>query len=302
MKRNALTLVVGVLLLIIFGTLLFCYQLRVTEMAMVTTFGRASKPVFEPGFHVRLPWPIQSVYKFDKRIQNFEGKFEQTSTRDKRPLLVLLYVGWTIADPELFFTSFQNGEISAAEPALESLVRTKQHEVVGQHPFSDFVSTDTNKLKFLQIEKELKDAITAQAKSSYGIEIRFVGIKQLSLPESITQKVFDQMQSERQTEVLRLQGEGESQAKNIRSAADRELSEILANAEAEAIRIRGQGMAEAAKSYSILQQNPELAIFLLKLNALELTLKERSTLILDQRTPPFDLLQGVPSPVKTDTK
>lgn len=215
---------------------------------------------------------------------------------------MLLYVGWTISDPQLFFTSFQDGAISAAEPALDSLVRTKKHEVVGQHPFSDFVSTDTNKLKFLQIEKELKDAISAQAKNSYGIDIRFVGIKQLALPESITQKVFDQMQSERQTEVLRLQGEGESQAKNIKSAADRELSEILANAEAEAIRIRGQGVAEATKSFSILQQNPELAIFLLKLNALELTLKERSTLILDQRTPPFDLLQGLTLPVKPETK
>lgn len=296
MKRNSITLVVGSLLLIVFVFLLFCYQVRVTEIAVVTTFGKASHPSFEPGLKFRWPWPIQSVYKFDKRIQSFEGKFEQTSTRDKRPLLVLLYVGWTVSDPELFFTSFRDGAVSAAEPALESLVRTKKHEIVGQHPFSDFVSTDTNKLKFLQIEKELKEAIAGAAKSNYGIDIRFVGIKQLALPESITQKVFDQMQSERQTEVLRLQGEGEAQAKNIRSAADRELNEALAKAEGEATRIRGEGVAEATKSFAILQQNPDLAIFLLKLTALEQTLKERSTLILDQKTPPFDLFLFTPLP------
>jgi hypothetical protein len=43
----------------------------------------------------------------------------------------------------------------------------------------------------------------------------------------------------------------------------------------------------------VFQQNPELANFLLRLNALEQSLKERSTLIFDQRTPPFDLFSGI---------
>ena len=50
---------------------------------------------------------------------------------------------------------------------------------------------------------------------------------------------------------------------------------------------------EAAKSFEISKDHPELMVLLLKLNALEATLKERSTLILDERTPPFDLLRGV---------
>ena len=51
------------------------------------------------------------------------------------------------------------------------------------------------------------------------------------------------------------------------------------------------GEKEAAKHYAVFEQNPELANFLLKLNGLELFLKDRTTLILDQGTPPIDLLR-----------
>ena len=64
------------------------------------------------------------------------------------------------------------------------------------------------------------------------------------------------------------------------------------DADGQAITIRGKGEAEAAKSLAVFQQNPNLANFLFRLNALESSLKERSTLIFDARTPPFDLFNG----------
>ena len=56
--------------------------------------------------------------------------------------------------------------------------------------------------------------------------------------------------------------------------------------------------AEAAKAYKTLEQNPELAVFLQKLASMEQVSKERATLILDQNTPPFDLLRGTNSIVR----
>ena len=50
--------------------------------------------------------------------------------------------------------------------------------------------------------------------------------------------------------------------------------------------------AEAAKSFAVFQKNPDLANFLLNLNAMELSLKSRATLIFDQHTQPFNLFQG----------
>ena len=126
----------------------------------------------------------------------------------------------------------------------------------------------------------------------YGIEIRFVGIKQLGLPESISAKVFERMREERQQLVKKFTGEGEAEAIRIRAEAERARQEILSKAEAEATVIRGQADAEAAKSLAVFEQNPKLANFLLELKALEVSMKDRSTVILDQQTPPFNLLRG----------
>ena len=61
--------------------------------------------------------------------------------------------------------------------------------------------------------------------------------------------------------------------------------------------IRAEGEAEAAKSYAVFQQNPALAAFLRKLEALETTLKTRSTVVLGADTPPYDLLKSTtPAP------
>ncbi|MDB6040115.1 MAG: hypothetical protein JWM99_3956 [Verrucomicrobiales bacterium] len=290
MRRNSLTLVVGALLLIIFLLLLFTFQVRQTEVAVVTTFGKPTRFIDQPGLKFKWPQPIQRVYPFDKRIQNFEDRFEQVLTSDNYNVLVNVYAGWTIVNPQIFFSSFPAGTAVAAEPALGAMIESAKNAAVGRHPFTDFVSTDPKQLKFVQIEDEMLNAVKADALAKYGIGIQFLRIKRLGLPESVTQKVFDRMQAERGREVERLKAQGDAEAMNIRSAADRDRAEILAKAESEATAIRGQGDAEAAKSFAAFEQNPTLAVFLLKLKALEQTLKDRSTLILDERTSPFDLL------------
>jgi membrane protease subunit HflC len=101
------------------------------------------------------------------------------------------------------------------------------------------------------------------------------------------------MTSERAVLISKSQYEGEAEAQKIRSSAERRAAEMRANAEGQATQIRGKGEAEAAKSLAVFQQNPELANFIFRLNALEGALKERSVLIFDRHTPPFDLFYGV---------
>ena len=290
MKRNALTHTVGLVVLAIFVAMLCTFQVRQTEVVVVTTFDKPNDPITEPGLYAKWPRPIQRVYRFDKRIQNFEDNFEETLTRDNYNLLTMVYVGWSISDPKLFFNSFPSGEAEAAEPSLKGLIRSAKNAVMGQYVFSDFISTDPKQLKFVEVENKMLGQVKEAALSKYGINVQFLGIKKLGLPESVTTKVFDRMAAERQREVERLKAMGEAEAMKVRSAADRDRNEILAKAEATATAIRGQADAEAAKSFEIFKSSPDLAIFLLKLTALEQTLKERATLILDERTPPFDLL------------
>jgi membrane protease subunit HflC len=293
MKRN-LTILVGALLIVIFVLLLFVFQVRTTEVAVVTTFGKATRPIIEPGPYLKWPWPIQNVTHFDKRIHNFESKFEQVLTPDGYSLLIMVYIGWNISQPDVFFPRF-NGSIPQAEENLEGLVRNAYSGVVGKHPFSHFISTDEKELKFVDIEQEMLKRIQDDAKASgYGIDIKFLGIKKLGLPESVTQLVFERMQSERKLKENAIKFEGERLAENIRSSANLASAKILAEADSEATRIRSLGELQALKSYEVFQQNPELASFLLKLTGLELFLKDRTTLILDEGTPPLDLLKVQP--------
>jgi membrane protease subunit HflC len=292
MKRNPLTLAIGAVLLLIFVLLLFCFQVRKGEVALVTTFGKATRQA-GPGAHLKWPWPIQQVHKFDQRIQNLESKFEQVQTSDEFNLLVSVYVGWRISDAELFFKRFGDSP-AKAEGSVVDLLRNTYSGILGRHPFSHFVSTDEKELKFGEIEQAWLDKLQADVRTNnYGVAVEFLGIKKLGLPESVTESVFDQMRKERQLQTTKIQSEGERQASDIKSAADADAAKTLADADAQATRIRAQGESEAAKTFETFKQEPDLANFILRLGALEAFLKEKTTLVLDTQTSPLDLLKGV---------
>jgi membrane protease subunit HflC len=297
MKRNVMTIVIGAVLIVIFALLLFVFQVRQSEVAVVTTFGKpTAQPYDKPGAYSKWPWPIQKVYKFDQRVQNFEDRFSQNLTADNNNLLVMVYVGWKISDARAFFPKFAGGSTVAAQSMLESMLRSAKSAAVGKHPLSDFVNADAKQLKFDAIETEIEQAVQSQLQTNHcGIEIAFLGIKKLGLPENVTETVFQRMTSERQILISRFQYEGEAEAQKIKSAADRQAAETIANADAAATRIRGEGEAEAARVLPVFQQNPELANFLLRISALQQSLNQRATLIFDERTPPFDLFQHLPT-------
>ena len=297
MKRNLLTIIIGALLVVIFALLLFTFQVRQSEVAVLTTFGKpAANNLDQPNLYFKWPWPIQQVYRFDQRVQNFEDKYSENLTADNTMLLTSVYVGWKISDAKEFFPKFAGGSVEAAQRQLETMLRSAKAAVIGKHNLSDFVNADPKQLKLEAIEDEIKTAVQGElASQNYGIAIDFLGIKKLGLPESVTQTVFDRMKSERTVLISEAQFKGEAEATKIKSAAERQAADVIANAQADATRIEGAGVAEAAKTLSVFQQNPELAIFQLQLQALKNSLNQKSTLIFDERTPPFSLFQNLPA-------
>lgn len=293
MKRNLITLLTAAVLIVIFVLLLFTFQVRQSQVAVVTTFGRTTG-VYPPGLHLRWPWPIQQVYKFDQRIQTFTDRFsEGLLTKDNITLITSVYVGWKIANATNFLNSFPNGSIEAAQSQLQSILTSAKMAVVGNHPLADFVNADLKQLKFDQIQDQIEQTVQTELQTNnYGIQVEFLGMAKLGLPESVTEAVFARMKSERQVLISQAQNEGRAEAIKIRANADRQANETLANAEAQAKQIEGQGVAEAAKTLPIFQENPELAVFMLRIKALQDSLNQKSVLIFDQRTPPFDLFKG----------
>jgi len=297
MKKNLITIVIAAVLVVIFALLLFTFQVRQSEVAVLTTFGKpAANNIDQPNLYFKWPWPIQQVYRFDQRVQNFEDKYSENLTSDNTMLLTSVYVGWRISDAKEFFPKFAGGSVEAAQRQLETMLRSAKAAVIGKHNLSDFVNADTKQLKLESIEDEIKAAVQGElASQNYGISIEFLGVKKLGLPESVTQPVFDRMKSERTVLISEAQFKGEAEATKIKSAAERQAADVIANAQADATRIEGAGVAEAAKTLSVFQQNPELAIFQLQLQALKSSLNQKSTLIFDERTPPFSLFQNLPA-------
>ena len=314
MKKNQIntSLIIGTFLVIIFGFMLFTFQVREGEVAIKTRFGKAvlyddlyvegdtlpdgkavgdvktKKADIGPGLHPRLPWPVHDVHIFDKRIQSSEWAFEQTGTSNAQPILIKVFVTWKISDALKFFDKF-SGDKAKADAVLEGKVRSAQNSVIGEYAFNNLVSTNKEELKLDEIEEKMKTRVADDSKDN-GIEIIMVGIKRLGIPESVTGAVFERMKAERQAEIQKIEAEGERQATEIKAKADLEANKILAQARAEAIQISGEAEAQAAKYYEVFKQNPELANFLFQRKALEGLLKENSTLILDPNTPPFNLL------------
>lgn len=296
MKKNAITLIIAALLLVIFVLLLFTFQVRQSEEVVVSTFLKPTDTITNAGLYVKWPWPVQSINRFDSRTQTFADVPSETLTADNVGLLANVFVGWRISDAKEFFPKFQGGSALLAQRQLESMLRSAKQAVVGKHPLSDFVNSDPAQLKFNDIEKEIQAEVTAElATNNYGISLEFLGIKKLILPDNVTQSVFDRMKAERTRLIADAQSKGEADATKIRSAAERQAADVIANAQANATRIEGRGEAEAAKMLGVFQQNPQLAVFQLQLEALKTSLNTKSTLIFDERWSPFSLFQNLPA-------
>lgn len=296
MKKNAITIVIAAVLLVIFALLLFTFQVRQSEVVVVSTFLKPTDTITNAGLYVKWPWPVQSINRFDQRVQTFEDKVSEPYLADQSILLVSVYVGWRISDAKAFFPKFPGGSVLDAQNKLENILRSAKQAVVGKHNMTDFVNSDPTQVKFNEIESEIKSAVDAElAKNNYGITIEFLGIKRIGLPESVTQSVFDRMKAERTKYITEAQSDGEAQAAIIKSAADRKAADLVTGANAAATRIQGAGETEAAKTLGVFQQNPGLAVFNLELEAMKSSMSQKTTLIFDETKPPFDIFRFLPA-------
>ena len=291
MKNIAITIFI-LLIVVVLGLQLISFQVREIETAMVTTFGKPTREIKEPGFYFKWPLPIERVYKFDSRMRVFEGDLGETTTKGTDPIIVNTYVVWKIAEPLEYFNSV--GTIKEAENKLLSRLTDVQNKIIGQHDFSEFVNSDPDQIRLGQIQEQMLADLKQSVIKDYGIEIKAIGIKQLKVSKDVSKDVFERMKSDKNRQTLATISQGQAEAKKIMTDADSKRIELLAAAEARAKAIRGKGDAEAAQYYKMLEAEPELAMFLSNVEALKKILKKRSTIVLSADSEPFKLLREMP--------
>lgn len=293
MKNIAIPILTAIIFLVM-AVYLVTFQVRETESAFVTRFGKPVREMTDPGLYWKWPTPIEQVHRFDSRMRVFEpAQLSETTTAGRVPIIVNTYVVWRVAEPLKFLNAVKT--IKNAEEKLRSQINDTQNRIIGRHAFGEFVNSDPNKIRFDQIQADMLADLKGPVLENYGIEIKTLGIKQLKISADITKQVFERMKSERQSQTAAILSEGEADALKIRTEANEKRDVLLATAEARATRIRGQGDADAARYYEMLEEDPQLAIFLRNLEALRTTLKERTTIVIPADAEPFKLLREMPS-------
>src|ERR1043166_2333086 len=102
MNRNAPTLLISGLVIVVILLMMCAFQVRFTETAVVTRFDQI-KEVIGPdqaGLHFKLPWPIDQVHRYDNRLQSFETEFRQVGTEDQKTVVLTAFATWRICDAQ----------------------------------------------------------------------------------------------------------------------------------------------------------------------------------------------------------
>lgn len=306
--RRITTLLIATIICLVLVFYMFFYQVSFDENAVVTTWEKAEQPTYaadgtvtdagslveEPGIYFKtFPWPITKVYRYPTKVQLLEQEFSQLQTSDQYSVVIQTYVTWRIEDPYRFFVALETTE------RAKGYLSTQMQNLLSkfsEYRFDELVNTDPDRIALTQIEQEATAQLRATvADLNYGIAIEQVGVRRLLLPESTSEKVFERMRSTRQRLAARAEREGENRATAITSEAERVKGQILSFANAEAERIRAEGVKESTQNYDIFADNPELAVFLTKVETLKKMLPN-STLILDANALQFfDLITTSPA-------
>ena len=287
--RGLIGALVGALLLFVMLT----FQVRQNERIVLTRFGRPVRVLVEPGLYGKWPWPIETVNRFDARLDFYDARISEALTRDKRNVIIPVYVAWRIDDPLKFLQSL--GSADNARSKLDGLVTSARNTVLGGYDFAQLVSTNRDEVKIPEIEHTITELVAQQARQSFGISVEQVGITRLTLPEANTQFVFERMRAERAQFAAQYRAEGQQRADEVRAKTDAGKTVILAEARQYAEETRGKGEAEAARIYiAAHQKDPSLYKFLRELDALKQITATNTTVVLDTGTPPFDLLRPAP--------
>jgi len=243
------------------------------QVAIRFRLGEIVKADYPPGLHLKAPWPLNNVRKFDKRILTLDTRPERFLTSEKKNVSVNFFIKWRIADPATYYTSFMGDERQASLRLLQIIKNGLQLEF-DQRTIKQVVSGE---------RVQMMDNLTLGGNNEvkqFGIEIVDVRIKQIELPEDVRNSVFQRMRAERERIAKEHRAQGEEAAKGIRAVAERDRTVILAEAQRDAEKTRGEGDARATEIYGkAYGKNREFYDFYRSMNAYRTSLSSQQDVL-----------------------
>ena len=301
MKR-ALTLTIGIIAILLFFTLSDAfYVVEEGQQAILLRFGKVvGDPVTKAGLHFKLPL-VHKVRRFEKRLLIWDGDPEEIPTKGREFIKVDATARWRIADPKKFLESVATEQRAQSRlddiidsavrsqvsgNTLVELVRSASWATPGEEVLEEVPAEREKELKkkITRGREELTRAILAEARKvvpQFGIQLVDVRIKRLNYIQSVREKVYTRMNSERKRIAARFRSEGEGESAEILGNMDKELRQIGSTAYRKAQVIRGKADAQATKIYGdAFNKDPEFYAFSRTLEAYKEGQNQNSVLIL----------------------
>ncbi len=277
MSRIRIVLV-GTVVATLAATALSLFQVDTTEYAIVTQFGKPMQVLTEPGLYFKLPEPVQTVTRLNRRLQIHTLPEAEFLTRDKKNVLVETFATWQVTEPLQFFKSVRDPV--GANTRLSDILASELGAALGRYELANLVTTEADAVQLPAMMQQVAAQAGART-TAYGFTVTDVSLKSINFPQANRQSVFQRMKAERERIARQFRSEGTEEATKSRADADAQRTTILSGAEREAERTRGEGEAEAIRIYAdAFGKAPDFYEFLRTLQAYEKVINSGTTLIL----------------------
>ncbi len=258
------------------------YILNQTEQALILQFGNPIEVVNpvgknDPGLHFKLPYMLQTVKKFDKRVLNLnteqneftafgsedsekssqlqlidavsQDKDAQKKAKEKESesntsrIKIDAYAKYTITDPLALYNS-RVKTIGVLNDKLNEILRSKLSDQITKNSLRNLL-TD----KRTEIISSVQESLNIEA-ATFGVQIVDVKLRRADLPTINYNHVINRMRAEREKEAREFRAQGAEQAQIITSTADKERTILLANAQKKSDILRGEGEAQSTRIFA----------------------------------------------------
>ena len=247
----------------------------------------------------------------------WDGSANDMPTKDKLYITVDTFGRWRIKDPLQYFLRLRDER--SAQSRLEDILGSETRNAVARHELIEIVRTTKGRTpafdpllakaevgKLLpikrgrrQVEEDIFSAASAKL-SEFGIELLDIRFKRINYNESVRQKIYARMISERQQIAERFRSEGAGEAAKIIGNKERDLQRIESEAYREIQSIQGVADAKAteiyAAAYNQSQTARELYDLVKTLETYKQVIDPSTTLVLTTESELYRLMNGVNQP------
>ena len=242
MKKVAGSFIVLLILAGIVVLFASAYTVHETKQAIITQFGKpVGDPITRSGLHFRTPF-VQTVHMIEKRFLEWDGRPTEMPTKDKTYIEVDTFGRWRISDAKQYFERLRDER--SAESRLDNILGSETRNAIAKHELIEVIRTTIDRepsrdaslvdtpgnigilypitLGRAAIEQEIFENAASKL-TDFGIELLDIRFKRINYNNSVRQRIYERMISERQQIAERFRSEGAGEAAKITGKKERDL-------------------------------------------------------------------------------